>query len=397
MLAAKLAKALPFFLFLGHDGNSTFSFVSKTGSIIKDGKNGAGSQCKGEHGLKKVTMQMIADKIGVSKALVSKALSNDPTVSEETRERIWQTAQEMGYRFDSLRKKPSAFRTGNIAVLMPEVYLRDMQYWGRVIRGIDRELSASGVSMMMSGIDPSADAGDSLPVMIKERKVDGLLLLGHIPAKTVALLERLEMPLVLVDSDVNFGRLDHVMANNRQGAFEATMHLLQAGHRNVAFVGDPESAWSFGERERGFEEAVSAFRRSSEAGVETVKIRGIGVSGNGNYVRDSFPEQLRQAVHAHRVTGLFCANDMLALETIRQLKAWNLDCPADVSVVGFDDVALAELSNPGLTTVRVPKESIGSRAVKLLLERIRSGRSEPELIQLYTELVARGSVRRLDA
>jgi Transcriptional regulators len=351
---------------------------------------------KGERSLKKVTLQMIADKVGVSKALVSKALAGDPAVSDETRERIWQTAQEMGYRFDALRKKSFNIRTGNIAVLMPEFYLCDMEFWGRVIRGIDRELAAHNVSMMMSGLDLSQDPEDSLPVLIKERKVDGLLLLGHTPKDTVALLERLDLPMVLVDSDANHGRLDHVMANNRQGAFEATMHLLESGHRTIAFVGDAETAWSFRERERGFEEAVLAFRQSSGATIETVKIRGIGVSGTGNYVRPQFPEQLQAAVRSRQATGVFCANDMMAIETIRLLQTWNLDCPADVSVVGFDDIAMAELTNPKLTTVRVPKETIGTRAARLLLERLQSGRPfVPELVLLSTELVRRGSVAQV--
>lgn len=347
---------------------------------------------QGGRRLRKVTLQMIADKVGVSKALVSKALAGDPAVNEDTRERIWQTAREMGYRFDALRRKPLNIRTGNVAVLMPEFYLRDIEFWGRVILGIDRELAASGVSMMMSGIDLALKPEDSLPVFIKERKVDGLLLLGHISAEMVSLLERMDLPMVLVDSDVNHGRLDHVMANNRQGAFEAAMHLLQAGHRSIAFLGDVETAWSFRERERGFEEAVRVFRQSSGEAPETARIRGIGVSGTGNYVLPHFPEQLHEAVHSRQVTGILCANDMLALETIRQLKGWNVDCPADVSVIGFDDIAMAELSSPRLTTVGVPKETIGSRAVRLLLERLQTGRSVPELVLLSTELICRDSV-----
>ncbi|OAS15087.1 LacI family DNA-binding transcriptional regulator [Paenibacillus oryzisoli] len=342
--------------------------------------------------MKKITLQMIAETVGVSKALVSKALSNDPAVKNETKELIWQTATEMGYRFDNLRKSISYSKTGNIAVLMPQAYLDDIEYWGKIIRGIDRELATNELSMMLSGVDISQDPEESLPRSIHEGKVDGALLLGHIPEAFMEALEAKDVPFVLVDANVHNGKYDHILANNFLGAYDATSYLLHAGHRHIAFVGDSETALSFRERERGFEEAMKNFKTQTVEDVESYWVRGVGVSGRGNYVDTAFPDILRETITAKKVTGFFCANDRLAIETLRLLNDWHLKCPEDYSIVGFDDISLSEFVTPMLTTVRVPKESMGSRAVQCLQKRIQNHQLVTEQVLLTTELVERDSV-----
>ncbi|CAM3230014.1 LacI family DNA-binding transcriptional regulator [Paenibacillus lupini] len=342
--------------------------------------------------MRKVTLQMIADQVGVSKALVSKALSNDPAVNNGTREEIWKTAHEMGYSFDKLRKSSVYAKTGNIAVLMPEAYLSDIEYWGKIIRGIDRELQSHDFSMILSGVDISVDPQEGLPSSINEQKVDGALLLGHMPESYVKALDAKGMSCVLVDSNIQNGKHDHILANNYLGACEATNRLLQAGHRSLAFVGDMETAWSFRERDRGFEDTVREHNKGSLEQVSVTWVRGLGVSGRGNYTNAEFVEKLRLAITEEKVTGFFCANDMLAIEVLRQLSNWGYRCPEQASVIGFDDLSLAEFMIPKLTTVRVPKEDIGSRAVRAVLDRIKHPDTVSELIQLETELIERDTV-----
>ncbi|MDB5054529.1 MAG: LacI family transcriptional regulator, partial [Bacilli bacterium] len=149
--------------------------------------------------MKKITLQMIAETLQVSKALVSKALSNDPAVNEGTRETIWKTAEEMGYRIKNTRKSMRDSRMGNIAVLMPRAYLDDMEYWGKVIRGIDKELENNGYSMILSSIDISLSPKEGLPTSIYEKKVDGAIVMGHLPENYFNALETRKFPFVMVD------------------------------------------------------------------------------------------------------------------------------------------------------------------------------------------------------
>jgi DNA-binding LacI/PurR family transcriptional regulator len=348
--------------------------------------------------MKKVTLQMIADRLNVSKALVSKALSNDPTVSEVTRELIWKTAQEMNYRFKKRHKESIDPKTRNIAVLMPRAYLNDMEYWGVVIRGIDKELEKNGFSMMLSSIDISLSPKDGLPSSIYERKIDGGIVLGQMPDSYIKALVSHNVPLVMVDADYYSPAFDHVLANNFLGAYLATEKLLQEGHLKLAFVGDAETTWSFRERSRGFEEAIRYFNASSEQKAEFVHIRGVGVTGNGMYTSELLDESLRKYVidaKDDRVTGMFCANDLCALESLKRLNQHNIKCPDDVSIIGFDNLTIAEFINPKLTTVDVPKEVIGFKAVQMLLKRLNHPGHLPEFVLIPTKLIERESVRRM--
>lgn len=338
---------------------------------------------------------MIADQVGVSKALVSKALSNDPAVNDQTRETIWRTAGEMGYRIEKLKKATAFSKTGNIAVLMPQAYLSDIEYWGKVIRGIDKALADHGYSMILSGIDIELSPEESLPSSIIDAKADGALMMGHMPQAYVDVLSARMFPTVLVDSSLPNPPFDHVLANNYAGAYSAAEALLAAGHRKLAFVGDPETAWSFRERARGFEEGVQDFNARTGANASVAKIRGIGVSGKGNYISPEFADRLKQTIERDEVDALFCANDMLALESIRQLREYGLECPDDLSVIGFDDLSLSGYVQPALTTVRVPKERIGTRAAELLIRRLHQPSGAAEQVLIATTLIERASVQQV--
>ncbi|MFB9329416.1 LacI family DNA-binding transcriptional regulator [Paenibacillus aurantiacus] len=343
--------------------------------------------------MKKVTLQMIADHLQVSKALVSKALSNDPAVNDGTKETIWKTAEEMGYRFKMSRKTIPAAKTGNLAVLMPRAYLDDMEYWGKVLHGIENELQNHNFSMILSSIDISLSPKDGLPSSIHERKVDGAIVMGHLPDSYINSLKANAFPFMMVDANLLDPSIDHVLANNFLGAYQATTYLLEAGHRKVAFVGDEHTSWSFRERNRGFIEAIRDYNRRTGIEVMYEFIAGVGVSGTGMYVLPQFASDLRaQAGGEQPVTGLFCANDLTAFEALRFLAEGGVRCPADVSVVGFDDLTLTEIMHPKLTTVRVPKSDIGSRAAQLILRRINEPEATAEHVLLSTELVERASV-----
>lgn len=343
--------------------------------------------------MKKVTLQLIADELNVSKALVSKALSNDPAVNEGTREKIWKTAEEMGYRLKTTRKKAPASQTGNIVVLMPRAYLDDIEYWGKVMQGVETELTNHSFSMILSTIDISLFPKEGLPSSIYERKADGAIVMGHLPDSYIQSLRAADFPFVMLDANLLDPSVDHVLANNFLGAYQATNLLLQQGHRRIGFVGDTDASWSFRERSRGFEEAVRDFNLKQHAELAAIIIPGIGVSGTGMYITDDFAPTLKGYTEAGQpLTALFCANDVIALETLSLLNQWEVNCPGDISVIGFDDLTLTEVMQPKLTTIRVPKADIGIRAAQMLLRRIENPHITPEHVLMSTQLVQRASV-----
>lgn len=343
--------------------------------------------------MKKVTLQVIADELNVSKALISKALSNDPSVNEVTKENIWKKAEEMGYRVKQSRMKFTAAQTGNIAVLMPRAYLDDIEYWGKVLQGIESELNQHKFSMILSSIDLTLGSKDALPTSILEKKVDGAIVMGHLPDSYIELLKFNQFPFVMLDANLMDPTIDHILANNYLGAYRATGHLLENGHRRLGFVGDKNTSWSFRERYRGFLEAIEDFERKQEVEIESLVIPGIGVSGTGMYVSSQLPVSLEKSLkNANALTALFCANDLTAFEVLSVMDRMGLRCPDDVSVIGFDDLTLCEMMQPKLTTVRVPKGDIGIRAVEVLLRRIEQPEITPEHVLLSTQLIQRASV-----
>lgn len=341
--------------------------------------------------MKKITLQMIADKLGVSKALVSKALANDSAVNEQTKETIWRTAEEMGY---PLKRRASAgANTRTLAVLMPRAYLNDMEYWGKVIHGIDQELIGQGYGMVLSSIDIALPPKDCLPASVYENKVDGALVMGHLPDAYITVLRANDFPIVMVDANLLDQSLDHVHANNFLGAYRATQSLIEAGHRRIGFVGDADTSWSFRERSRGFEEAIAHYNAKHDDPIERLHISGVGVSGEGMYTDPELKEHFRNSLAEQRTTALFCANDLTAFESLKVLTDLGYRCPDDISIIGFDDLTLSELMQPKLTTVSVPKHEIGARAAQLIVRRIQQPDATPEQVLLATRLIERASVR----
>lgn len=345
--------------------------------------------------MRRVTLQMIADQLNVSKALVSKALANDPVVNAETRENIWNKAEEMGYRFKVSRKQVIASKTKNVVVLLPRAYLDDMEYWGKVIRGIDKELNKEGYSMLLSSVDMSLSPKDGLPASVFEKKVDGAIVMGHLPESYIRALESYQISMVMVDASVWNPNLDNVLAHNYHGAYMAAQALLNAGHRKLAFVGDEDTSWSFKERKRGFEEAIEHYNQQAKHKASYVTVHGIGVTGNGMYTSERLTEDLQRSVTRNQTTALFCANDLCAVEAIKRLAECGVSCPEHVSVIGFDNLSITELMQPKLSTVGVAKSVIGSRAVQMLFKRIENPNFLPELVLISTRLIKRDSVRVL--
>ncbi len=336
---------------------------------------------------------MIADHLSVSKALVSKALSNNPSVNENTRRKILETSKELGYMFRS-NKNPFLPKSINLGVLMPRAYLNDFEYWGQVISGIDKEISNRNCTMIFSGIDLDLSQKEGIPSSIYENKMDGAIVLGQLPDIFLQALQTKRIPIVMVDSNMQHARLDHVLSNNYAGAYHAVTFLLEAGHRHAAYVGDANSAWSFSERLRGFSQAVKDYESAHRVGIKTTVIEGMGASANGMYTTSDFAQRLKRFVSSNEpFTALFCANDLIAFQVMNDFQDWGIKCPEDISIIGFDNLQSAEMMKPPLTTVSVPKTELGSRAVELMIRRLENPQALPELIQLSTQFIERFSVK----
>lgn len=334
----------------------------------------------------KITMDDIADKLDISKSLVSRALSDSYGVSDEMRNKIKVTALNMGYKF-KVKKRERFSQIESVTIIVERHDLLDSGFWVKIINGIEKELNRKGISVFLSVIE--GDDEDTMPLSIKQMKTDGVMILGQIPLKHVISASTSGLPIVLVDSQYSHLKFDHVMANNYIGAYEATEHLIGCGHKRIGFVGAASYSYSFKERLRGFMDCIDA---QDANGFVTYQITDQFDNFSTPFSKRHFKTVMD---FNERPTALLCANDIVAFNVYDLLSETGLKIPQDVSVIGFDNVPKSEWVSPPLSTVHIPKTSMGERAVDLLMKKIENPDKTLELVLVGTHLIKRESVMNI--
>ena len=351
---------------------------------------------------KKITMQQIADQLGVSKFVVSKALSGKGGVSESTRERVIQAASQLGY-FTQKRGYGQAARREkehtpqrdperqSVLVLMPNVRFqtRESLYWGRILDGVTETLEEKGFGVVIV----SEQRVDAVTSVLNPSGFLGLIGIGQISTPLLLEVHRIGLAMVLIDHEDPLIPADSVFANNTDASLRLTNHLLGSGHRRLHFIGNSGFSRSFRDRWSGYRSALEAYGLKPQEGDDPMNAL-VGIDDA------SFEPELRQWLLKRRKqrtlpTALVCANDSVALTAERTLDSLGIRVPEDISLTGFDNIEDAGRAQPALTTVHVPKEAMGRRAALRLLERVREPKAPLEKILVASDLVLRGSVAEI--
>lgn len=344
-------------------------------------------------------MQQIADQVGVSKFAVSQALSGKPGVAEETRTRILQTANELGYfRKARIMKRDSASGSDSkvkssaakstVIILMPNVRFqsRESLFWGRIIDGVSAALAEREVGVMMVTESYSERSLKS----INPDGVLGLIGIGYIATQLLLEIRHLGIPFVLVDHEDALIPSDTVFMNNYDAMRQMTSVVLQAGHRDLRFVGSPKYSRSFHDRWLGFRIAME------EAGL------GVAAPGDDPLLQledDAYliidKEIPRLVAEKKLPDALICANDFFAYLILKSLAANGVKVPEEVAVTGFDHTDEDEGEDlPSLSTIHVPNAIVGRRAVEMLFARLADPDRPFEKTQIHGNLLLRESFRK---
>jgi LacI family transcriptional regulator len=331
----------------------------------------------------RVTAAEVARKAGVSQPTVSLVLSRNPKarVAPETRARVLRIASELGYRPNRLAQGLVNRRSFAIAVIVPGF---DNPVYAGIVSGAEKVAAEAGYAVLL------CDAGEADAVQhieaLRDRQIDGVIIAG-IAAFTLpeAALDGLNVVLVNQPSD----RFATVGGDSLKAGSIAAEHLLGLGHRRIAFIGPASSTPAFRLRERGF---VQALRASGVAlSSELIHRAEASVAGGLSGMRALLSL-------ADRPTAVFCANDLIALGAHKACASAGVTLPRDVSILGCDDIEMARLVTPELSTVALPQRELGARAVRLLLRQIEAGGMLPPAAQvLAAKLVARGTTGRAPA
>jgi LacI family transcriptional regulator len=328
----------------------------------------------------RVTMADVAREAGVSSMTVSRVINDKGDVSPETRQRVIEVIARLGYRPSGIARGLATRRTGTLGLVIPDVA---NPFFSDVARGAEHVAYAAGYNVFLCNTEEDPQRELAVLRSLEEKCVDGVVLcssrlddgaLGEVVARHTCV--------VLVNRRLGGGGVRSVLVDDETGGRLATEHLLQAGHRAVGFLAGPAASHSGRERARGYRAAMA----------------GAGLRHKEAWVRHCPPmvegghQGARALLTGHpALTALFCYNDLVAVGVLQACAELGRQVPGDLSVVGYDDIPLAALVTPPLTTCRVPRYELGAEAVRLLLNEIDGCHDGCEEIVLRPDLVIRAS------
>ena len=331
----------------------------------------------------RTTIADVAKLAGVSPSAVSMYLNNRPGIGVEAQARIADAIDVLGYvpRSNAPRQKSKGF-IGVLVEKLPKLLTGDL-FYADVANGIQREAERLGYSIAVGVINEPTEA---LPRLVAEDSVMGLFALGggDITDQLLQLIINSDMPLVTVDNQSDLQPVNSVVVDNYRGAYAATQHLINLGHRRIAIIQGPRKYKSLTERYHGYLNAII------DAGL------GIDLELIQHPLSSGFPNKGYREMKALLAidappTAVFAVTDRTALGAIPAIEEADLQVPGDISIVGFDDMPPDVYPAPALTTVTSERLAMGHIAMQRLHQIIKSPHYVPINIVMPCELVIRES------
>ncbi|HEY4079486.1 MAG TPA: LacI family DNA-binding transcriptional regulator [Burkholderiaceae bacterium] len=328
-----------------------------------------------------VTLERVAELAGVSPSTVSRILNGTAAVSQAKQEAVQEAIRTLGFRPNPVARGLAGGRTLSIGIMTQVI---SSPFYGEALLGIERELEGAGyVPLFVSGNWHEDDERKALEALMA-RRVDGIIVLaGRISNETLVNFSN-SVPMVVVGRQLEAPQLFSFSFHNRLGALLATRHLIEQGHRRIAFVTGDLIHEDAVDRQTGYLDALQ------EAGIPSdpqLIVQSDFTEAGGMLAVSRLLER-----DAH-FTALFASNDQMAMGAALGLHRRNLRVPDDVSLVGFDDLIMARYTMPPLTTVRQSVYEMGTEAATAMLDMLRGARPQAQLPEPV--LVVRESTRRM--
>jgi DNA-binding LacI/PurR family transcriptional regulator len=327
------------------------------------------------------SIKEVARHAGVSLGTVSNVLNRPDVVSEQTRRRVIAAIEELGYVRNDSARQLRAGRSRTVAIVVLDVA---NPFFTDVVRGAEEAIEAAGAVLVVCNSGENADRERRHLDLLEEQRVRGVLITPVDSSRDSRLeqLVRRGTPIVLVDHNSGQRDLCSVAVDDVLGGRLAGEHLRQRGHTRLAFVGGPLSLPQVADRKRGFTSTASGSQDVHMLLTASLSVAAGRRAG----------EEIAELPARQRPTGVFCANDLLALGLLQEMTRRGLRVPSDVAIVGYDDIDFAAAAAVPLSSVRQPRAQLGRTAAQLLLEES----NEPEHHQhrhvvFKPELVARES------
>ncbi|HEV2880635.1 MAG TPA: LacI family DNA-binding transcriptional regulator [Pyrinomonadaceae bacterium] len=328
----------------------------------------------------------VAREAGVSTATVSHVINKTRRVTDETRERVLRAVERCGYYPNAHARSLASGRSNTLGLIISDI---SNPFFPELVKSIERAAFERGYDLILSNTNYEAERTSSYVQRLIERKVAGVALMtSELDTTLVGELARQRVCVVFLDLGSAGRCMNNIVVDYDTGIEEAIAHLVALGHREIAFVSGPRHLRSAMKRLDAFRTSLA--RHLPETAPQVY---------DGNFKLDGGREAARALLErgGEMPTAIVVANDMMALGVMQEFRECGVEVPRDVSVVGFDDIAFAQLAAPPLTTVSLPREELGRRAVEALIASVEHSEQQGTDIHIATRLVARASTGRAPA
>jgi DNA-binding LacI/PurR family transcriptional regulator len=328
---------------------------------------------------KPISIKDIARMADVSHSTVSRALQNSPLINRKTAENIRRIAEESGYRASAVARSLVTRHTRTVGTVVTTIA---DPFAAGVVSGIEDAANDHGFSVLLANSNADPDREVRVVRSFEERRVDGIIVTSsRAGAVYTPMLAQMRIPIVLLNNQHPSEFVHSVMIANTDAGRDATAYLIELGHRRIAYLGDRNGGQSDSERFAGYRRALD---EADMPFLPELMVHGDGKPEGG------MRAMAQLLALPARPTAVFCYNDMTALGALRQIRASGLRVPDDISLIGFDDLYIAQYIEPALTTIRQPMRQMGRMAMETLLH-LLAGSESAHSITVPGELIIRDS------
>lgn len=330
--------------------------------------------------MKRVTIEDVAQAAGVSRQTVSRAMNDKGEISPETKERVMRAIDELGYRPNRLAQGMVTNRTRTIGLVMPDI---TNLFFPEVARGLQDSARDYGYNVILCNTDDDGREEINALRSLAAQGVDGIALISSsADAEELRHFAEAYSPIVILNRFFEHPHVSLIIVDNERGGYLATEHLILKGHEAVGMLAADAYRHSRIRRVQGYERALKAYGRAFDDRL----IVGASPTLVGGYA--GLQELVKQS---NDVTAVFAYNDLMAIGAIRACRDLGLLVPQDMAIIGFDDIALAAMYSPSLSSIRVDKYDIGLRATERLLAMLDEPAARNDPIYVGVDLVVRES------
>lgn len=328
----------------------------------------------------KIRIEEIAKEAGVSRSTVSRVLQNHPNVKPDTREKVTEVMQQLGYRPNRLARGLVTGKFNFVGLIVGDVR---NPFYSEVAHIAEDILNEQGYMVVLCNSDYNIEKEKNYLNMMEDFGFAGVIMTSAAENSELAtMLKNMDCPVVLINRYLRNFNSNVVTIDNHLGGYLAVNHLLSLGHRNIAMLAGPEDSSSSRERLEGWKEAFAEYN---------LPWPGVCYSDLHSKFGYDFGLSLLKMPKNKRPTAVCAVNDAMALGVMQAFTENGLSIPEDLSVIGFDDISPIVQSKIGLTTIRQPQEEMGKVAANMLLDRIKGIESSSKRVIFEPELIVRDS------